>query len=258
MKAMFAGVACAALVLGGAAQPPAKPTPPTSPVPPASPAPVQPAQATVFNFDKDAPGKLPDGWKAEGTNQRGPVATWEVASDETAPSAPKVLALTKTNHDSGDTFNICWTDRVRFTDGAIEVKFKAVSGQEDQGGGIIWRVKDKDNYMVARMNPLEDNFRVYYVKDGSRKQLASANVKAAAGAWHAMKIVHNGDHAECSLDGKKLLDVKDDHIKAEGGVGVWTKADAVTSFDVLTIGPPPGAMDPKRDAPADKGADPKK
>jgi hypothetical protein len=207
-----------------------------------------PPKDVTFNFDKDDTGKLPDGWKAEGTNQKGPVATWEVTADKTAPSAPNVLSLSKTNHDSGGTFNICWTDKVRFTDGSIEVRFKAVSGKEDQGGGIIWRVKDKDNYMIARMNPLEDNFRVYYVKDASRHQLESAKVAIKAGEWHSMKIEQHADRVRCFLDDKHLLDATDDHVQGEGGVGLWTKADAVSSFDDLSIKPVPAAPLGKEDA----------
>jgi hypothetical protein len=229
------------LALGAPAQPSSQPVPAK---------PAEPAKETTFNFDKDAANKLPDGWKAEGTNQKGPAATWEVAADKTAPSAPNVLALSKTNHDSGGTFNICWTDKVRFTDGAIEVKFRANSGKEDQGGGLIWRVKDKDNYMVARMNPLEDNFRVYYVKDGSRHQIESAKVNVETGTWHTMKIEQHGDHVVCSLDGKEYLNSKDDHIGAEGGVGLWTKADAASSFDDLTI--KPGGADSNATKPGDK------
>jgi hypothetical protein len=236
--AVLACVAFATWAMGQNASPPAQPD-------------QKPAQAlkeTMLNFDKDATGKLPEGWKAEGTNQKGPVATWEVAADKTAPSAPNVLSLAKTNHDSGSTFNICWTDKVRFTDGAIEVKFKAVSGKEDQGGGLIWRVKDKDNYMIARMNPLEDNFRVYYVKEGSRHQLASEKATVKAGEWHTLKIEQHADHVLCFLDGKQYLDATDDHIQSEGGVGLWTKSDAVSSFDDLSIKPVPPETPSKKDA----------
>jgi hypothetical protein len=34
---------------------------------------------------------------------------------------------------------------------------KAVAGKEDQGGGLVWRAMDSNNYYVARYNPLEDN-----------------------------------------------------------------------------------------------------
>jgi hypothetical protein len=224
----------AALGLGLAAHPAAQPTAPAKPGPAQT---AEPVKEIVLGFDKDAVGKLPDGWKAEGTNQKGPVATWQVVEDATAPSKPNVLALSKTNHDSGGTFNLCWTDRVRFTDGTIEVKFKPVSGKEDQGGGLIWRVKDRDNYMIARMNPLEDNFRVYYVKDGSRHQIESAKAKVEVGTWHTMRIEQHGDHVVCFLDGKEYLNAKDDHMQGEGGIGLWTKSDAVSSFDDLTVRP---------------------
>ena len=117
------------------------------------------------------------------------------------------------------------------------MKFRANSGKDDQGGGLIWHVKDNNNYMVARMNPLEDNFRLYYVKDGARKQLATATVKVAAGTWHTMRIEQEGDTIRCFLDGVKHLETKDAHIQGDGGVGVWTKADAASSFDDLVVTP---------------------
>lgn len=215
--------------------PPTSPTSPTKPVTPTSPA---PAEARVFHFDDGEAGKLPRGWRAEGTKQTGPVATWEVKKSEGAASAPNVLALTKVNHESSGTFNICWTDEAVFEDGAIEVKFKAVSGEDDQGGGPMWRVKDKDNYLVARVNPLEENFRVYSVREGKRTQLASGEVKVETGTWHTIRVEQHGGKVECFLDGVKKLEATEDVSKewgSVGGVGVWTKADAGTEFDDLRI-----------------------
>ena len=82
---------------------------------------------------------------------------------------------------------------------------------------------------------MEDNFRLYYVKDGTRKQLASATVKTPAGEWHVISVTHEGNHIVCSLNGRKLLDVTDDTFPDAGGVGFWTKADAATSFDDLKV-----------------------
>jgi hypothetical protein len=240
------------LALASPNQPPANPAPPAPTAPAAQPKAPAAGKEIVLNFDKDAKGTLPEGWKAEGTDQKGPVATWEIVDDKTAPTQPNALALAKTNHTSGNTFNICWTDTIKFKDGAIEVKFKPVSGKEDQGGGLIWRVKDKDNYMIARMNPLEDNFRVYYVKDGSRHQIESAKASVKAGTWHTLKIEQHGDHVACFLNGKEYLNSTDDHIKAEGGIGLWTKSDAITTFDDLTISP--GALATSAPKPAKPGA----
>ncbi len=195
------------------------------------------------SFDDIPAGGLPEGWKIEGTAQKGPLATWKVVADDAAPSKGNVLALTSTNHDSGSTFNLCWTDKIRFKDGAIEVSIKPVSGKDDQGGGLIWRAKDKDDYYICRANPLESNFRVYYVKDGSRHQLASAKAEIKAGAWHKIRVEQKGDHIACSLDGKRLLEATDSTFPDEGGVGLWTKSDAVSSFDELQVSGAKGGKD---------------
>ena len=189
----------------------------------------------LWTFEDVAIGSVPEGWKVEATRQDGPLATWQVVEDKSAPSGHKVLGLVRVNHNSGSTFNLCWTDRVSFKDGTIEVWFKPIKGRIDQGGGIIWRVQDKDNYYIARFNPLEDNFRIYYVANGHRMMMNHAHVSLPAGKWHVMKIVQNGDEYECYLNGKKYLEGHNSHFKESGGVGLWTKADAVTSFDDFKV-----------------------
>ncbi|MBI2298612.1 MAG: hypothetical protein HYU66_06615 [Armatimonadetes bacterium] len=120
-----------------------------------------------------------------------------------------------------------------FRDVVIELQFKAVAGQEDQGGGPMWRYQDKGYYYIARYNPLENNYRVYKVVKGRRIQLQSADIPASPG-WHKLKVVMVGDHIECYYDGKRALDVKDATFAQAGRVGLWTKADAQTHFDDLT------------------------
>ncbi len=193
--------------------------------------------AVRWDFEDVAVGTLPAGWKVEETNPRGAHADWRVTQQEGAPSGRRALTLTDAKGHSGSTFNLCWTDEVSFQDGTIEVHFRAGTGREDQGGGLAWRVQDKDDYYVARFNPLEDNFRLYTVQGGRRRMLKTATVKLAAGAWHAMKIVQRGAHFEAYLDGTRWLEGEDTRFPKAGGVGLWTKADAATSFDDLVVTP---------------------
>lgn len=131
-------------------------------------------------------------------------------------------------------FNFCYTNDVKLKNGSISVAFRANAGQMDQGGGLMWRVQDNENYYVVRFNPLEDNFRFYIVQDGMRSNIASATVKLSSG-WHTMKIEQKDATFNGYVDGKKYLEYKDAQIKKAGGVGVWTKSDAQTSFDNLKI-----------------------
>ncbi len=149
--------------------------------------------------------------------------TWKVTVDG--------LSMVKR---SDRDFNLCYSKDINFTDGNISVDFRANSGKIDQGGGIMWRVEDNNNYYVARFNPLEDNFRFYIVHNGIRTQLASADIKLASG-WHNMKIEQREDIFKGYIDGKEYLKHKDSQIKRAGGVGLWTKADAKTSFKNFKI-----------------------
>jgi hypothetical protein len=185
-------------------------------------------------FDREDAGKVPAGWKAEKTGQ-GEGSVWPVVADATGPGKTGYV-LAQTAPGPNALFNICVLDDSQFDDGEIRVSFKAVRGQKDQGGGIVWRYQDHDNYYMARMNPLESNFRVYKVVAGKRIQLQSnEDVKVPAGEWHEVKIKMEGDRIECFLDGPKLLDVKDAQFPNPGKVGLWTKADAQTHFDAFRV-----------------------
>jgi hypothetical protein len=190
-------------------------------------------KARALQFKKDDVGKVPSGWKAAQTGKGSSV--WKVVADDTAPSKTGYV-LAQTTADRDALFNLCVAEDTKYKDVEVSVAFKANKGDNDQGGGVVWRYQDANNYYIARMNPLEDNFRVYKVVAGKRaKEFQNAEVKVKAGEWHALKVAMKGDHIECYLDGKKHLDVKDDTFKEAGKVGLWTKADAQTSFDDFKV-----------------------
>lgn len=182
-------------------------------------------QKKVWNFDTNKPGDIPEGF----TNE---VGQWKVVADETAPSKPNVLAQLAKN--SGSTFNVTLVSDTNYKDVDITVKMKAIAGKEDQGGGPVWRARDAKNYYVARYNPLEDNYRVYKVENGKRRQLQSATIKHSEG-WHTLRAVMQGDHIQCYYDGQKYLDVKDSTFPEAGRIGLWTKSDAQSHFDDFTV-----------------------
>jgi uncharacterized membrane protein YkoI len=190
----------------------------------------------IWNFNADVLEKTAVGFSIAETGGEGKLATWQVIEDKSAPSPSNVFALTK-NENYGSTFNLVIAEDTSYKNLDISVKVKAVSGKEDQGGGPIWRAKDADNYYIARWNPLENNFRVYFVKDGRRKQLGNANVKVPSDQWHTIRIVMIGQKIDAYLNGEKLITVEDSTFAAAGMVGLWTKADAATSFDDLSVIP---------------------
>jgi len=184
---------------------------------------------TIFTFDTDEDGKIPAGWSNYFTG-KGSLGKWEIRQD----NGNQVFAQIS-QKNFGYHFDVIVWDKSDFQDLEITVKYKGVKGEEDQGGGPVWRYQNPDNYYITRANPLENNYRVYKVVDGNRKQLASANIDIPTGEWHKLNIRMIKNHIECFYDGKKYLDVEDDTFKDSGKVGLWTKADAFTYFDDLKI-----------------------
>lgn len=190
----------------------------------------------TWTYEDAAAGKLPDGWSRAQTG-KGEGSVWKVRQDESAPAGANVLTQTS-SAGPNPLFNLCVAAKSSYKDVDLTVSFKALTGKIDQGGGPVWRYKDANNYYIARMNPLEDNFRVYKVVDGRRQQLGSSDVEAPAGKWHTIRVVQKGNQIQCYLNGKLHLDVKDDTFTDAGKIGLWTKADAVTSFDKLSVATP--------------------
>jgi len=187
------------------------------------------AQSQTINFDNFKPGDPPAGWTATKTGSG--QAKWTIEKDDTAPSKPNVLK------QSGEaTYPICIKDDPNLKDGFVEVKFKPISGKEDQAGGLIWRAKDPNNYYIARANALEDNVTIYHTIQGRRTEKKRASMKVATSQWHTLRVDFQNNHFIVMFDGKKALEWDDDTFKDAGKVGVWTKADSVTLFDDFTYG----------------------
>ena len=183
-----------------------------------------------FQFSKGDVGKVPSGWKAEKTG-KGEGSVWKVVQDGTAPSKSG-LALAQTAKSPGGVFNICVAQDTKYKDVTLSVSFKAIAGESDQGGGFVWRYQDNNNYYTCRMNPLEDNYRVYHVVAGKRIQIGTKEgVKVPTGEWHKLKVDVKGNKMEGYLDGEKMWEVTDDTFKDAGKVGLWSKADAQSHFD---------------------------
>ena len=103
----------------------------------------------TVNFDNDKAGAMPAGWIAGVTGRGSP--KWAIEADASAPSKPHVL-----RQSGSGTFPYCVLKASSLVDGYVEVKFKPLTGREDQAGGVVWRFKDGDNYYVARANALEN------------------------------------------------------------------------------------------------------
>lgn len=216
-----------------------------NPAPPETPAPPQPAgREIVYNFDSDAAGplvmiaaKFHGALTGSGAN-----GEWVVKADPTAPSQPNVMAQMSAD-DTGYRFPLAIADEGSFQDLEISVRFKPVSGSGDQAAGLVWRLKDANNYYIVRANALEDNVVLYKVENGERTALPlkgegrtyGKKVKVPRGEWSTLRVTAQGKLFTVYFNGERMYEVEDGTFKNAGKVGLWTKADSVTYFDDLRV-----------------------
>lgn len=182
------------------------------------------AEPVCIGFDDLKIGGSPTGWQSTATGIGTP--RWTIEKDASAPSPTQVLK------QSGEAqFPVCIYQKAEMADGFVEVKFKAVSGSGDQAGGVMFRVKDKDNYYVFRANAAEDNVELFHMLHGNRQSVKAAETKVTAQQWHRLRAEFRGPHISAYYDGKLMFETTDESLKGPGKLGVWTKWDSVTEFD---------------------------
>lgn len=188
--------------------------------------------AKTINIDSDAVGSAPAGFEFARTGG-GAEGKWVVRDDKDKPGN---RVLVQESADKTDyRFPLAVVKDATYKDVTLSVRAKPLSGEVDQGFGLVWRYQDANNYYVTRCNADEDNCTIYHVVKGNRRSFQNKGTKVATNAWHTLKVEAKGDHYTVWFDGKKVLDAKDETFKEAGKVGLWTKADSVIAFDDLVI-----------------------
>jgi len=183
------------------------------------------------DFEDATTGGMPPSFTAGLTGKGRPVR-WAVIEDPGAPAGPKVLA--ETSKDATDyRFPLAILEGFEAADVEVRVRFRPVSGKVDRAAGLVARLRDENNYYIARANALEGNVRLYRVVGGKRQQFAGVKAKMSTGEWRELGLKLEGDRLTVSLDGEELFGATDRTFAGAGRVGLWTKADSLTHFDGL-------------------------
>jgi hypothetical protein len=190
----------------------------------------------MINFDTFPVGATPPGWTVAMTN-RGRPPRWEVRKDQTAPSPPYVLAQTSSD-PTDDRFPLAILDGVTLRDGEVSVRIKPVSGREDQGGGLVWRYRDENNYYLVRANAINKTVAVFRVQNGQRMAI-QPGVKhdIPVNEWSILKITARGNRFQVYVDHRRVMEGQDSVFTAAGRVGLCTVADSVMYFDDFRVIP---------------------
>jgi len=189
----------------------------------------------VINFDNAPLGKIPPGWMSVAA--RGRVCRWEIRRDTSASTQPYVLAQVS-NDPAPDHVPLAILTNMSLRDGEVSVRIKPVSGHDVNGGGLVWRYRDENNYFLARASSVEKNVAVYRVQNGQRiPLLAMAHHEIPSNDWSILKVALRGSRFQVYLDHRRILQGWDSSYTGFGQVGLCTLGDSIAYFDDFRVYP---------------------
>ena len=124
---------------------------------------------------------------------------------------------------------------VELAEGSLSVRVKPVAGKIDRAGGIVFGMRNRDNYFVLRTNALEGNVALFEYVNGRRIERQRIRKQIPTGQWHTLSVEIAGNRAKGYFDGERVLEHTSE-AGFKGFVGLWTKADSVICFELFTIG----------------------
>src|SRR5262245_16456435 len=102
------------------------------------------AEVATWTFEADSLGTLPVAWLVAKTGE-GPGSVWKVVAAER--DGKKNLALAQASSEGASSlFNLCILKDEKQADVDLSVDLRAISGNNDRGGGLVWRYRDAGNY----------------------------------------------------------------------------------------------------------------
>jgi hypothetical protein len=184
----------------------------------------------TWSFDSDPVGKPPAGFYFDTTNDR-PEGKWEILAD----GERRVFAQLDKNRDRRRMALAVVRD-VEVRNVRLACKIKIAAGEVEQSAGIVWRYRNSENYLAARVDPVEKNIRLYRVVDGNRVGFGGEDhKKLEANRWYTLRIEHSGRLVKVYLDDVMLFDERDRHFTRAGKIGLWTRGDTIAYFDDLRV-----------------------
>jgi hypothetical protein len=149
-----------------------------------------------------------------------------------------------------------------FSNGAISVKFKTVSGDSDRASGILFNVKPNGDWLSIRYNDTENNIALWEFHNGIRRRVKGGREREwmlDRNAWHELKMTVDGADFKAYVDDGLALEYtlgtapgpgrngappnpdlfpENNSVlrpPVAGKVGLWSKTDSTSYFKDYVI-----------------------
>lgn len=198
------------------------------------------AAERAFEFSDYPLERTPPGFRSTVAGQGQP-GDWKIILDDVAPAlepltskAPSisrraVLAQVARN-PADEHFPMLIFEGETYRDFTLATRFKIAGGAAAQMAGMVFRFQDEKNFYVLLASSLDNRFWFYKMVNGVRGPLIGPQASISKDQWHEMTLQCEGNHIQCSLDGKPLIPMMTDNSFTSGKIGFWAKSDSICYF----------------------------
>jgi hypothetical protein len=134
-------------------------------------------------------------------------------------------------------FALAVADRPAPPDAAVSVRLRFAGAS--RAGGLVWHYRDDLNYNALLLDLNRGELSVYRITAGNRVRLdVRDELELDPAAWHALKVIHQGNEIRVMLGGIRVFDEQDrrgDRESTGGRVGMLATGASEIWFDDLSV-----------------------
>jgi len=130
---------------------------------------------------------------------------------------------------------LLWNQEAAFQSGKIATRFQPIQAGHAAGGGLVWAVKDSENFLLALYDSRQHYLGLFQVEDGVRRELAHAEKPLPAGDWYDLEVTCADSHVTVRVNSDLELSADIALEEGGGGAGLWKPVGQATRFTLPEI-----------------------
>jgi hypothetical protein len=119
----------------------------------------------------------------------------------------------------------------------FEISLRLNPASDAAEDGIALRLLSPRDYYVVRIDGRGERVAFLRVSEGRAHEIASAERRVVANAWHSLRVQAEDDRFTVTLDGEWLFTAYDAGLCTAGHLAVWTGAGNPVRFEAIAVSP---------------------
>ncbi|HKQ71170.1 MAG TPA: hypothetical protein VJT73_17615 [Polyangiaceae bacterium] len=153
------------------------------------------------------------------------------------PGASGERALVNLAGDPGERAAVAVVDAEPLRDARVTARCKAAGEGKSSSCGVVLRYGHAQGYYVVRVEKAPPALVFAAVSPGSERAIQTKPVDLRPADWHVIEAEVRGDHIVARLDGRAVIDARDQNLPGPGAVGLWAPSEGIAYFDEMTVAP---------------------